>query len=128
MIPTIFYFCLQNIFFSVSGGTAKCGAQAPNHFWQGKSFVVTWKFGCRDFEQHEAREYCQSMGNWWKFNLKWRITWWCFVCRHGASFFGHTREAEWIQQTYCPRRPKIFLDRRHCWSRQPAGWMVQPFI
>jgi len=47
---------------SVSGGTAKCGAQAPNHFWQGKSFVVTWKFGCRDFEQHEAREYCQSMG------------------------------------------------------------------
>merc|ERR1711945_40980 len=47
---------------SVSGGTAKCGAHAPNHFWQGKSFVVTWKFGCRDFEQHEAREYCQSMG------------------------------------------------------------------
>ena len=24
--------------------------------------MVTWKFGCRDFEQHEAREYCQSMG------------------------------------------------------------------
>ena len=48
--------------FSISGGTAKCAAQAPNHFWQGKSFVVTWKFGCRDFEQHEAREYCQSMG------------------------------------------------------------------
>jgi len=46
----------------VSGGTAKCGAQAPNHFWNGQGFVVTWKFGCRDFEQHEAREYCQSMG------------------------------------------------------------------
>merc|ERR1711982_91151 len=41
----------------VSGGTAKCGAQAPNHFWNGQGFVVTWKFGCRDFEQHEAREY-----------------------------------------------------------------------
>ena len=24
--------------------------------------MVTWKFGCRDFENHEAREYCQSMG------------------------------------------------------------------
>merc|ERR1712176_1691730 len=47
---------------TISGGTAKCAAQAPNHFWNGKSFVVTWKFGCRDFEQHEAREYCQSMG------------------------------------------------------------------
>merc|ERR1712032_1469089 len=47
---------------TISGGTAKCAAQAPNHFWQGQSFVVTWKFGCRDFEQHEAREYCQSMG------------------------------------------------------------------
>ena len=46
------------------GGTAKCAAQAPNHFWNGKGFVVTWKFGCRDFEQHEAREYCQSMGEY----------------------------------------------------------------
>ena len=46
----------------IVGGTAKCAAQAPNHFWNGKGFVVTWKFGCRDFEQHEAREYCQSMG------------------------------------------------------------------
>jgi len=46
----------------VTGGTAKCGPQAPNHFWQGKGYVVTWKFGCRDFENHEAREYCQSMG------------------------------------------------------------------
>merc|ERR1711983_725044 len=24
----------------VSGGTAKCGAQAPNHFWNGQGFVV----------------------------------------------------------------------------------------
>merc|ERR1712027_102055 len=47
---------------TISGGTAKCAAQAPNHFWNGKGYVATWKFGCRAFEQHEAREYCQSMG------------------------------------------------------------------
>ena len=25
-------------------------------------YVVTWKIGCSTFEQHEAKEYCNSMG------------------------------------------------------------------
>ena len=25
-------------------------------------YVVTWKIGCTTFEQHEAKEYCNSMG------------------------------------------------------------------
>jgi len=47
---------------SISGGTSKCGAAAPNHFWNGAGYVVTWKIGCTTFEQHEAKEYCQSLG------------------------------------------------------------------
>merc|ERR1719297_542888 len=41
----------------IVGGTAKSAAQAPNHFWNGKGFVVTWKFGCRDFAQHETWKF-----------------------------------------------------------------------
>ena len=48
--------------FSISGGTSKCGAAAPNHFWNGVGYVVTWKIGCTTFEQQEAKEYCQSLG------------------------------------------------------------------
>jgi len=47
---------------SISGGTSKCGAAAPNHFWNGKGYVVTWKIGCSTFEQHEAKAYCNSLG------------------------------------------------------------------
>ena len=28
----------------------------------GCRYVATWKIGCSKFQQHEAREYCQSMG------------------------------------------------------------------
>jgi hypothetical protein len=47
---------------SISGGTSKCAAAAPNHFYNGQGYVVTWKIGCTSFEQHEAKEYCNSMG------------------------------------------------------------------
>merc|ERR1712088_656317 len=43
-------------------GTSKCGAAAPNHFWNGVGYVVSWKIGCTSFEQQEAKEYCNSMG------------------------------------------------------------------
>jgi len=52
----------------ITGGTALCGAQAPNHFWTDprdnvrRGYVVTWKFGCSKFEQGQAKEYCESMG------------------------------------------------------------------
>ena len=50
------------------GGTSLCGAAAPNHFWtdprdnKQRGYVATWKIGCTTFQQHEAREYCKSMG------------------------------------------------------------------
>ena len=104
--------------FSISGGTAKCAAQAPNHFWQGKSFVVTWKFGCRDFEQHEAREYCQSMGmepvsldtpdKQNEFNrliAQVRVN----TDRNRADILTIIMMSS--------GRPEILLDRRHCGSR-----------
>jgi len=27
-----------------------------------RGYVVTWKIGCSKFQQHEAKEYCESMG------------------------------------------------------------------
>jgi len=53
---------------TLTGGTALCGAASPNHFWTdprdgvNRGYVATWKIGCSKFQQHEAREYCQSMG------------------------------------------------------------------
>ena len=50
------------------GGTSLCGAASPNHFWTdprdgiSRGYVATWKIGCTTFQQHEAREYCKSMG------------------------------------------------------------------
>jgi len=50
------------------GGTSKCGAAAPNFEWTDpkdnirRKYVVTWKIGCTTFQQHEAKEYCNSMG------------------------------------------------------------------
>merc|ERR1712203_1210879 len=50
------------------GGTIICGAAAPNHFWTDprdniqRGYVATWKIGCSTFQQHEAKEYCESMG------------------------------------------------------------------
>lgn len=58
---------------ALRGGTAKCPAHEPNHFWTDpkdnrlRGYVVTWKFTddsnqCSKMQQHEAKEYCQSMG------------------------------------------------------------------
>lgn len=77
--------------------------------------MVTWKFGCRDFEQHEAREYCQSMG------------------MEPVSLDTPDKQNEFnrliaqvrvdtsrdsLTLTMMPSgRPEVLLDRRHCGSR-----------
>jgi hypothetical protein len=48
-------------------GTSLCDPVSPNHFWTDprdgrlRGYIATWKNGCSSFEQHEAKEYCNSM-------------------------------------------------------------------
>jgi len=46
-----------------AGAAGKCrGGNQPNHKYQGKDFLVSWRVGCSKFTQSEGESFCRANG------------------------------------------------------------------
>merc|ERR1712106_992275 len=43
-----------------SGGGCRGGGQKPNHKYQGKDFLISWRVGCSKFKQSEGEAFCRA--------------------------------------------------------------------
>ena len=68
--PQGFFGGLRNIFGggpprgrpAVGSGGGGCGARGPNHNFEGRSYLVSWRAGCTSFTHGEGAAFCRSQG------------------------------------------------------------------
>ena len=43
-------------------GGGGCGASGPNHNFEGRSYLVSWRAGCTSFTHGEGAAFCRGVG------------------------------------------------------------------